>query len=218
MLKEIVYDFGGYNEAIFHFLNHIGNIGVLPYVLRTLSGFFRIWSFSIYYIMFCAYQYYRINTLSKDIRERAYRDIYYKLVQVGICYAFFGFTYAMLKFSINLPRPYCSLPEGSFITMINTDHVRCLSSFPSAHVGLALMMTICAWPYIGKIWRVIAICTVAAVAFARIILAMHYPADILYSIIITFLSVGVSQLIFAIFRDNLIKYFCEVIKPYAIRS
>ena len=135
------------------------------------------------------------------------------MVQMGICYAFFGFTYAMLKFSINLPRPYCSLPSDQFITIMNVNHARCLSSFPSSHVGLALMMTIFGWNYMNKWGCAGAMLTVALVALSRITLAMHYPADIIYSMLITALAFGVSQLIFSIFSDNLIGFFREKLRP-----
>ncbi len=202
---------------IFYSLNHFCNTGFVPYALNILSNFFMIWCFAVYYILFCIYQIYRLNKLSPSIRDIEYEKVFYTLVQVGTCYAFFGFAYAMLKFSINLPRPYCSLPEGSFVTIMNMEGVRCLSSFPSAHVGLAFMMAIFLWPHIGKLYRCLAVITVVLVALARITLAMHYPADIMYSLVITVLAVAMSQLIFSIFSDNIIKYLCQKIKGYVLK-
>ena len=207
MLREILYDFGGYNVEIFQIVNHLGNVWLLPQILEILSDFFRIWDFAFYYLMACITQYRRLKNMEDDKRLVEYRDVFDALVYMGICYAFFGFTYAVFKFSINLPRPYCSMPIGSFITILDTSHERCLSSFPSAHVGLACMMAIFAWQYVSNIRRICMILLILAVAFARIVLAMHYPADILYSICVVVFIVEMSKLIFAIFSNNLIAFF-----------
>ncbi len=215
-MKEIFYDFDGYNVIIFHVLNHLGNIGFLPYFLQWISGFFRIWGFAVYYISLCIYQYYRIKKLSPQKREKSYEEAFYSLTQIGICYAVFGFIYATLKFSVNMPRPYCSLPIESFITIAQTSGERCLSSFPSAHTGIALMMAIFAWPYLKTPTRFVAICIVIFVAFSRIALAMHYPSDILYSVLITAASICVSRLIFAVFCNNLIRSVYDRTKRFVV--
>lgn len=215
-MKEIFYDFGGYNVIIFRFLNHVGNIGFAPYLLGWISDLFKIWSFAIYYILLCIYQYYRIKRMSPQRREKPYEEAFYSLTQIGICYAVFGFVYAILKFSVNMPRPYCSLTIESFITIVQTNGERCLSSFPSAHTGIALMMTIFAWPYFSIPARFVAVCVVTLVAFSRIVLAMHYPSDIVYSLFITVISIGASRLIFAVFCDNLIRNVCDKTKRFVI--
>lgn len=219
MLKEILYDFCGYNVSIFYYLNFLGNIGVIPYILSILSEFFRIWSFAIYYMIICCYQYYVINGVDNMMRrEQLYYDRFHKIVLAGICYASFGFIYAMLKFSINLPRPYCSLPEDTFFTIANMDGVRCLSSFPSAHTGLALLITICLWRYLSNLYRAIALFVVVLVAWSRIVMAMHYPADILYSIAITIISVILSRFVYNLLSQNVIKYCADHAKILFIKK
>lgn len=130
--------------------------------------------------------------------------IYNQLVRVGLCYAIFGLSYAALKFGINLPRPFCSLPITDFITILDTTNERCLSSFPSAHVGLCVIMAYYLWPILKNYQKILALLTIILVAISRITLAMHYPSDILYSIIIAFILIFVSNKLFEFLRLKLI--------------
>lgn len=206
-LKHILYDFSIYNVLIFYYLNKLGNVGYLPNILSALSSLFRIWCFGVYYILLCFYQYYLLQRNHDPVQKIVeYYKRFHALVYIGICYAVFGCVFAALKFSINLPRPYCSLPEGSFRTIADLSSSRCLSSFPSAHTGLALLMTICAWKYMNKYWRAFSVAIVILVAWSRITKAMHYPADILYSMIITICIVIISRGMFHLLQNNVIAY------------
>jgi tRNA threonylcarbamoyl adenosine modification protein YjeE len=224
-MKEIFYDWLGYNAKIFHFLNHEGNIGLLPKTLSYLSFFFNIENFAIYYVIGCLVFMTRIyssplirgsqesceilGSSPKSSLEENNKKTYNLLIFIGICYAIFGLTYAAIKFSINFPRPYCSISPELFQTILDLSHERCLSSFPSSHSGLALIVTILAWSYLGVVSRIFAVVTTALVAWSRIALAMHYPADILYSYMIVILVICSSRLVFRVFEGNIIKWLWE---------
>jgi|GEM_PF-521076 len=224
-MKEIFYDWLGYNAQIFHFLNHKGNIGALPKTLSYLSFLFNIENFAIYYFVGCLVfmtriyssrliqgsqeSYEILGSSPKSLLEENNKKRYNLLIFIGICYSIFGLTYAAIKFSINFPRPYCSLPPESFQAILDLSHERCLSSFPSSHSGLALMVTILAWSYLGVVSRIFAVVTTALVAWSRIALAMHYPADILYSYMIVILVICSSRLVFRVFEGSLIKWVWE---------
>jgi len=208
-MKEIFYDWYGYNSEIFHILNHMGNIGILPETLRCLSFFFNIENFAVYYFILCLVSFCRMRTrsaaeVSKPMDNRSFCITYNRLVFVGICYAVFGLSYAALKFSINMPRPFCSASD--FQTILDVGHERCMSSFPSSHSGLALMVTILAWEYLSKLLRIVAIILVTLIAFSRIALGMHYPADIVYSYLIVLIVLAISYVVFKLFENNIIKY------------
>jgi membrane-associated phospholipid phosphatase len=201
---EYLYNFAGLNKKLFLIINHFTNVSILPSLLQMLSWFFNISSFSFYYIIICLYLHRKI---SKDSSK--FWPIYNKMVYIGITYATFGFTYAFLKFFINLPRPFCSLEVGSFITIANTTAERCLSSFPSSHTGLSVLIAYFLWPFLSMGQRVCAILIVGAVMISRITLAMHYPADILYSLITVFMVIQLGKVIFRIFELNVIKWVGE---------
>ncbi len=199
-MKEIFYDWGGYNVKIFEFLNQMCNIGIWPETLRCLSFFFNIENFAVYYLALCLFCYYRFRGCDAE----AFKSVYNRLVFVGICYATFGLTYAALKFSINMPRPFCSMLY--YQTIIDVTKERCMSSFPSSHAGLSLVMTILAWDHLSKAGKKLAEFVVVLVAFSRIALAMHYPADIVYGYLIALIVMAVSYCIFKVLENNIIRY------------
>lgn len=204
LMFEIFYNFFGLNQKIFFAINSVINNLNLAYFLEKISWFFSISLFTIYYLLFLIYSYIRLKKI-KNTKEREdnFWVIYNNMVNIGIIYAIFGFTYALLKFSINLPRPFCSLPIGSFITIINIENERCLSSFPSAHTGLAVLITYFLWNYLNSLGKIIALAIILLVAISRITLAMHYPADILYSFFIAMFVIKIGNFIYLILYPNI---------------
>ncbi|WP_341748063.1 phosphatase PAP2 family protein [Candidatus Tisiphia endosymbiont of Dascillus cervinus] len=208
---ELLYNFHGLNQEIFLWINRITNhFSIIAYILQIISYCFNITNFAIVYFIYCGYFYIQLKKI-QDFNQRQIKfwSIYNKMVMIGIIYAIFGCTYALFKFSVNIPRPFCSLPLNSFVTIAHVEVERCLSSFPSSHSGLALMVSYCIWPYITMWQKIIAFLIVLLVAVSRITLAMHYPADIIYSFLITIMIIVVSKMIFKIFTNNLIKWFGE---------
>jgi membrane-associated phospholipid phosphatase len=199
---EVFYNLGGYNKNLFILVNNYTNIGYLPIILKAISSIFFIANFAVAYFVTCAYFYYKIKRTTNP--ARAFEPIYYELVRVGICYALFGITFTILKFSVNLPRPFCSLPITDFTTILDTSLERCLSSFPSAHTGLSLLVTYCLWPYMNKALKFFSCTIIIAVALSRMTLAMHYPADILYSIIVTSFVIIIGNYLYRISKQILI--------------
>jgi len=206
MMFEIFYNFCGLNQEIFLFLNKITNIGLIPYLLRIISFCFNIANFALIYILYCIYFYIQLKKIKNTTeRQNKFWHGYNKLVEIGIIYAVSGLIFTALKFSVNLPRPYCSLPIDSFVTIINTANERCLSSFPSSHAGLSVLVAYFIWDYV-KLWvKISMICVIILVSLSRISLAMHYPSDIIYGIIIGFITILIGKLIYRIFSNNVIR-------------
>lgn len=205
-MKDFFYDFCGYNESIFLAVNHATQISFLPVVLKYISALFNITNFGVIYVILCIYHYIKIRDLSGESKKSQYHFIFNNFLYVGVCYAIFGFTFAALKFSFNLPRPFCSIPPDMFYSIMNFSSERCLSSFPSAHTGLSLLLSILLWPYLRNSFRILAVVVPILIAISRMNLAMHYPADLLYSVVAVIFVVNLSKIICAVFRNNLIKY------------
>lgn len=205
-MVELFYNFNGLNKQIFLIINRITNASILPDILQLISLPFVIYGFVIYYCLFCIYFHSQLRELN-DIAKIQFKFwlIYNRMINIGIIYAIFGLTYAVLKFSINLPRPFCSLDLDQFLTIINTRDERCLSSFPSAHTGLAMLISYFIWRYLKHYQKIIAFLIVLLVGISRISLAMHYPSDIIYSFFISGLVILIGNFIFKILRNNFIK-------------
>jgi membrane-associated phospholipid phosphatase len=203
-IYNVIYNFFGINKEIFILVNKITNVGIIPTLLKISSQFFFIGNFAAYYLIICLYCYFKLKKRSNPKIE--FVPIYNQLVKAGTCYSLFGFAYAALKFGINLPRPFCSLSPSEFTTILDVTKERCLSSFPSAHTGLAILIAYYLWPYLTKYQKAIVFSLIVVVSISRITLAMHYPADIIYSILIA------SLIIF--FSNKLVDYMQNIIvKP-----
>ncbi|MBN8523276.1 MAG: phosphatase PAP2 family protein [Rickettsiales bacterium] len=203
-IYNVIYNFFGINKEIFIFVNKITNVGIIPTLLKISSQFFFIGNFAAYYLIICLYCYFKLKKRSNPKIE--FVPIYNQLVKAGTCYSLFGFAYAALKFGINLPRPFCSLMPSEFTTILDVTKERCLSSFPSAHTGLAILIAYYLWPYLTKYQKAIVLSLIVVVSISRITLAMHYPADIIYSILIAYLII--------FFSNKLVDYMQNIIvKP-----
>lgn len=201
-LKTFLYDWNGYNKAIFLNINHYFSDANIQYFFKYLSALFNISNFAIYYIfaamIFC-FKY-------RNIPTEKFLAVYNYFVKIGIIYALIGFSYAFIKFTIDMPRPFCSLSSHEFFTVANTLAERCESSFPSAHTAIAILISYSLWGVLSKALKLVVIVTTILVMFSRIVLAMHYPADIFYSILIVGFVINLGKVIFRLFEKNLIRY------------
>lgn len=203
---KILYNFNGLNEQIFLLINNYTNVSILPRILQIISWAFDISKFAIYYVVLLIYFYLRLKKVTNpELLNIKFLKIYRNMVNVGITYTIFGLIYAAFKFTINLPRPFCSLPIDGFSTIADITHQRCLSSFPSAHTGLAVLIAYFLWPYLNKLSMFAALIIMILTSISRITLAMHYPADILYSIIIAIIVIIISNYIYRLLQNNLIR-------------
>lgn len=236
-MKELFYDFFGYNKSLFITINNSINNEKILILLKYFSYLFDIEMFAFYYfIITCTVFVYLKSIKNNENRYEKFKCISDKMFVIGISYTIFGFLYAFLKFYVNLPRPYCSLGLDEFRTIADTASARCLSSFPSSHAGISFMIayflfyynvwvyirvykvddmedyienqaedhkTNCSANYEGNYitnhaaWNFFIktglIFAVFVVCLSRISLAMHYPSDIFYGIILSYLVIKISQ-------------------------
>lgn len=184
-MKTIFYDFYGYNQKIFTIVNCIlNNDSTVAIFLHKYSLLFQISNGAIYYCLTLLYFYFKLKPLDNESRYIAYVDMSNTMYNIGVLYAVFAIFYTVLKFTMNFPRPYCSLSADAYITIVNVARERCLSSFPSSHVGLCVLINYIIWPYSNLYIRIISVLSVLLCAISRIGLAMHYPADILYGVLL----------------------------------
>ena len=125
-----------------------------------------------------------------------------KFLNIGICYASIGFLYAFMKFNINFVRPICE--QRDFYSLVNIDDIRCKSSFPSGHTAIVFLIAYSLWSYQYYFLRVILCINVVLVMLSRVVTAMHYPADIFYSVIITVIVINITKILMHRFKKKFI--------------
>lgn len=213
MMEDLFYNFAGYNEEIFFIINNACSHPLLQHFLKYISAIFDIEMIAIYYALVLSILLYRIIKL-KNYEQ--YSFCYDFMVKFGICYALFGFVYAALKFGINMPRPFCSLPGHTFTTIMDISKERCQSSFPSSHTGIVFFITLFLWEYLQVTARLIWLMLIGLVATSRIALAMHYPADIFYSLFIAYGVYVFGVTIYELLANNIVAWVKEKLGRYLL--
>ena len=112
---------------------------------------------------------------SKTINIFALRYIA-AVVILTICKYLFAFT-----------RPLCELNPNNFILPYPQISKVCAHSFPSAHSAFACLLAISLWSYVSNLPRIFLVLLVLTTGASRVVLAMHYPADVLYGILLAIL-------------------------------
>jgi membrane-associated phospholipid phosphatase len=88
----------------------------------------------------------------------------------------------------HFPRPFAILPEVNIL-----DNVRAAEdphvSFPSGHSAFVMLMAAGMWPVLNGFGRVFNGLGVLWVGFSRIALGVHFPADVVWSMLISLIVV-----------------------------
>jgi membrane-associated phospholipid phosphatase len=207
MIKELFYDFSGYNKELFFYINKILSGDVTQAILSNLSNLFYYYNFIIY---FAIAAFYFIKKIKQD--EKRFDYYFHLLVRYGMIYCWFMFVFTFFKYTVNMPRPLCSFPPDSFHSIIHPDSVRCLSSFPSAHSGFALIISYMLWNYIALdfVQKLVIISIVILTGLARIAMAMHFPADVLYGYVIGVLVIILGNLSYDKLPKSILDIFRKI--------
>jgi membrane-associated phospholipid phosphatase len=205
---NLFYNFSGLNTKFFLIINHYANVGILPYILQCISFFFSLEAIIVYYITGVLYFFYYIKKKNPD----DFWSLYYKITNIGTIFGLLFLVYLILKYTVNLPRPYCTLPQDSFVGIATLSKERCLSSFPSFHTAAATLITYIMLPFLKSYYKILPIIMIFIVGISRISLAMHFPADIIYSIPITLLVIFTGNRLFKLFQNNLIKWIGDKLR------
>ena len=182
------------------FINNSFATNKILYIFKIISSLYKIELFAVYYIaaiFVYLYYFYKVNN-SHQIFVRTFDNF----IVIGISYAAIGVIFAILKFNMNYLRPLCA--ENVF-TIISKENIRCLSSFPSGHSAIATLVLFSLYPNLNLFNRIIVVAMTAAVYLSRISLAVHYPADVFYSIILASMIILLSKIFVGRIKPILIK-------------
>lgn len=87
-----------------------------------------------------------------------------------------------LKTHLAMPRPYVALgPENVTRLEYSAEPDNDYRSLPSGHVAFVTMLLTALWPVLSPARRMAGMLAVALVAWSRIAVGMHFPADVFYA-------------------------------------
>lgn len=197
--REIFYDWMGLNEWLFFRINHLrgafydslmlwvtelGNKYHFPYVLALLAVFAVA------------------GTVGMKLKGRAGFKQYairWGLLFMVLVAGFIANAIVItgMKEHFALPRPYAAFDQSP-ITGNSAQKVYQLEtrapeqarqSFPSGHVAFITLLVVALWPLLGEGMRYFGGFLIFAVAWSRVSLGVHFPADTVWSFLITLLVV-----------------------------
>ncbi|KAF8818608.1 phosphatase PAP2 family protein [Rickettsia endosymbiont of Cardiosporidium cionae] len=215
--KAIFYDMLGINKWLFIWINQLTNISFIDKFLYIVAHSFDTKSLAVIYLIYCVYLCIAINYKVKTFNfkntkikylkiEEYFLPRYLVVIKITLCYGIFIILFTILKISSNMPRPFCSLNNFEFITIEQLKMSSCFHSFPSAHTGSVILISYYLWQYSNKTVKYLFITIILIVSISRISLAMHYPSDIIYSVLITYIIILINN-----YSVNQSNYFITLI-------
>jgi signal peptidase II len=198
MDKAIWYDWNGANLWIFKLINGINGGAYYDAAMKniTLLGDKK----SLPYILSAIAAYALVSFIGKIIGKHGGVKHYFIMwagvfMIIGAGLATSYTTVSFLKSHFAYQRPYAALPadEVHHIEFRGEDDAN--RGFPSGHVAIITTIVIALWPALGSGFRWFGSATIFAVAWSRIALGVHFPADVLTSIILCLIEINMVRYI-----------------------
>lgn len=182
--KEFWYDWGGLNVWLFRQVNAIhGNFYDQAMLMLTNAAYYHNFPYYLAGLAVLAL----LTLLIRSARRKGVRQ--HAIIWAGVfamLLAGFFVTAAFIKTSktyFAYPRPYLVL-EHVRVPDYQAGKVDDHHSFPSGHTAIATLLVIALWPVIPEGLGWLGILFIIGVAWSRMALGMHFPADVLASIVI----------------------------------
>ena len=168
-MKELLYDWGGANAWLFYAINRWHG-DALDAVMRLGSFLGDHNRFPGYVAVLTLIALWRITRGDKPRRWLGVLAVF------SVAYLLDGLLIDWVKHALDFPRPLAALAPDT-VHIVGTPEYR--ESFPSGHAMFAVTCAASLWPLLGRAGRGAAAAFVLWVAFSRISLGMHFPADVI---------------------------------------
>ncbi|HEY6095983.1 MAG TPA: phosphatase PAP2 family protein [Gallionellaceae bacterium] len=195
-MKEIFYDWGGLNVALFHLINDVHG-GVLDRLMQLATALGDHGNFPLYLFLLLLSGY--VAVLRQPHATAAHRHAALRwlpvLVVFSAGYVADGWLIGALKPMLDFPRPPLALGEAA-VHVVGKAELH--HSLPSGHASFAMLLIASVWPLLGRRGRQLGVAFVLWVGLSRISLGAHFPADVLGGYL---LSLGVVALLYRGVRE-----------------
>ena len=203
-IKEILYDWNGANIWIFRKINNSFSGEYYDLAMRNITMFGDKKLLPYFLAVIAAYA--LISLVGRWFAKKGGTKHYF-LMWVGI-FMVIGAggglaltTASHLKEHFAYQRPYALLPSDEVRHIEIKSDEEANRSFPSGHVTLITALVVALWPALSVEFCWFGAGAIFAVAWSRIALGSHFPADVLASIIIsTTIVFFVRRILYALLR------------------
>lgn len=182
-MKQIFYDWGGANAALFQWINGVsGPLHDALMLLGTLISNHR--NFPVYVAAIGAFAMWRVRRSAAESSEAIGQTSLRWLAVIAVfsvAYLVDGLFVLWIKTTLAYPRPPLALPLDSVRILGEAEYKL---SFPSGHASFAMALVASLWPQLNRWGRVAGALFLVWVALSRISVGAHFPADIVGSYVI----------------------------------
>jgi len=182
-LKDIFYDWGGFNVWLFHLINGVHS-PVWDQLMQWGSQLGEAGNFVAYLVVlvvaglwFC-----------RKGQNRALAPWLAVIAVFALGYVAEGLLISLLKSWFHYPRPPLAL-AGESPYVYDLASLSLHHSLPSGHAAFTALCAASLWPLLGGKGRVAAALFVLWVACSRISLGAHFPADVFYGVLLSLILV-----------------------------
>ena len=193
IIKETFYDWAGGNVWLFHKINSLSGDAAYDNAMQTISNLFVTKTMYLPWLGALA-----LVALFAVICHKAKKapGLKYTAAQWFAVVALFAVAVPVnaavnhiLKEHFAYARPYVAL-EGSDVKYIehrpedDSHH-----SFPSGHMAFAACLVFALWEKLSQNGKTLGLLLLGLVAWSRVALGVHFPADVFWSAFVTLLVV-----------------------------
>jgi len=185
-MKELLYDWVGYNKVIFLYINGLFSTGKFEAFLTILSRF-----------EYPHFDYTLIGMAFTTIGFLLYKDHWKNkqlLVALADCYIVVAATIffsSLIMFKLKriflYPRPFCldGMAHQVYHIKALIKNLSCEHSFPSGHTTYAASLILPFWPIMNNYIRIFSVLFVSLVMAGRMGAGVHFPADTIWALLVT---------------------------------
>ncbi|MEQ9115919.1 MAG: phosphatase PAP2 family protein [Rickettsiales bacterium] len=185
-----IYHLNGYNEKTLLFFHHLTDQPIFFYLMKLSSAYIGnyLWA-PVTLPILMALSLYALRKQNKNSKS----DLCIKMLKSFIIMIssllIMGILVKLLKSYFEMPRPYCSVDGNSIREFVVHKTAKCFRSFPSGHTAYTAVIVASIWPILGKSLKCGSVIILSMVCVSRLAMAMHYPTDVIASLILSLITV-----------------------------
>jgi membrane-associated phospholipid phosphatase len=189
--KNWLYDWHGLNEWLFLKINSLrGEYYDMAIQFLTQLGNYRLFPYYLGGIFLVALADIGFRKIRRKGGVRPRMAMWFGIFLVLVIgFALNGLMVRTVKDAMDYPRPYVALAQENINLLQTPKADDDMHSFPSGHVAFITFLIISLWPAFPERWKFWPLLPIAIMAWTRVSVGMHFPADTLGAFLMTSLLI-----------------------------